>query len=63
MSGPCLDQATATFPVYPLNGRVQRDITDVYRSQGGRVRIYPSYQKKLEENRLSDRYKVFEVFS
>ena len=41
MSGPCIDHVTDEFPIYPLNGRVQRDIYDAYRLQGGEVKALP----------------------
>ena len=47
MSGPCLDQVTTRFPMYPLNGRVQQDINDVYRSQGGMVSNLPKLPEEV----------------
>ena len=47
MSDPCLDQVTTKFPKYPRNGRVQRDINDVYRSQGGMVSNLPKLPEEV----------------
>ena len=34
MSGVCLDRITSKFPTYPLNGKVQEDIAESYKSAG-----------------------------
>ena len=47
MSGRCIDHATDKFPMYPLNGRVQRDINDTYRLQGGEVKALPRLPEEV----------------
>ena len=34
-TGVCLDQVTATFPLYPLKGKIQDDIIEAYVRNGG----------------------------
>ena len=46
MSGIVIDQISADFPVYPLNGKVQIDIQDAYVTNGGDLDELP----KLPEN-------------
>ena len=57
MIDPCIDHVTDKFPIYPLNGRVQRDINDAYRLQGGDAKALP----RLPEGGETDNgwYKVF----
>ena len=34
-AGVCLDKVTSTFPKYPIQGRVQKDIEEAYAAHGG----------------------------
>lgn len=45
--GVCLEKITACFPDYPLDGKVQRDIHDGYKSIGGDVKDLPSLPKTV----------------
>ena len=47
MSGPCIDHVTDKFPMYPLNGRVQRDINNAYMLQGGEVKALPRLPEEV----------------
>ena len=42
MTGICLEKITATFPNYPLQGKVENDIQDAYQQQGGDLKNLPS---------------------
>ena len=37
----CLDQITVQFPKYPLQGRVEKDISNGYKQIGGDVKNLP----------------------
>ena len=41
MTGMCLEEITATFPAYPLKGKVTDDIKKAYHSEGGNVKDLP----------------------
>ena len=41
MTGVCLDQITATFPQYPIRGKVAADIKATYRHHHGHVTGLP----------------------
>ena len=41
LTGACLDKITETFPSYPLQGEVEKDIRVAYNNNGGNVRKLP----------------------
>ena len=41
LAGACIEKITTTFPMYPLQGQVRRDIEDAYRLKGGVVDELP----------------------
>ena len=45
LTGVCLEQITATFPIYPLQGKVQCDIEEAYKLSGGDTSDLPSLPK------------------
>ena len=48
--------------MYPLTGRVQRDINDAYRLQGGEVEALPRLPEEVGGETDNGWYKVFKVF-
>ena len=49
-SGVCLDQITAQFPKYPLQGRVEKDIRNGYKQIGGDVKNLPKLPRYVGGN-------------
>ena len=45
LTGVCLDQITRTFPLYPLQGKIQNDIIDEYVKVGGIANDLPHLPK------------------
>ena len=45
LTGACLDQITSTFPTYPLQGKVENDIQNYWKQQGGNINQLPNLPK------------------
>ena len=41
MTGACLDQITTSFPMYPIQGKVENDIKSAYQRRGGNINDLP----------------------
>ena len=41
MTGVCLDTLTSTFPLYPLQGKVENDIIQSWKESGGNIKQLP----------------------
>ena len=48
LAGVCLDDLRNSFATYPINGKIQDEINEVYKNRGVILELYPNSMTQLE---------------